>query len=97
MGMELELFSPGVHNSCKSGKICAQKALLPGEELQRLGGCPEKGLVADPLMTGDHIPEFLGDSEGDQEVRTGHLTMQLGFEPLTALVVPALRAVPVAA
>jgi hypothetical protein len=57
----------------------------------------KEGFIACFLMSTDKVTQFLRHGEGDQEVRTRNLPIDLLFEPLPGLVMLALGAMAVSA
>ena len=81
----------------KAGQIGTQQAGIARQLLEGLGRGLKQGLVALAFMGAEKGSERLGDGEGEQEVRHGQLAGLLVEDPLTGLMLLALRAVTIAA
>ncbi len=95
--MKLELPSPGMEDAGKAGKIGSQETTIFGKGLQGFGRGVKEGFIACFLMSTDKVTQFLRYGEGDHEVGTRDLPIELFFEPLTGLVMLALGAMAVPA
>jgi len=97
MGMVMELAAPGVKDAEESREIASDVLSIRGQFLDGLRGGGEQGGIGSPLIAADEASEVFRDGEGDHEVVSGQLSLDLSFEPLVGLVMLAVGAVAVAA
>jgi len=86
-----------MENTGKAGQIGAYKALISGQFFEGLGGGLEQALVSEPGMRAAKGSQGFGDGEGDEEIGTWHLLVELVLEPELGVVVLTLRTVPITA
>ena len=71
--------------------------LISGQFFEGLGGSLEQTLVSEPGVRATKGPQGLGDGEGDEEMGTWHLLVELVLKPELGVVMLTLRTVPIAA
>ena len=96
VGVILELPTPGVQDTGKTGQSCADEALILGEQFQGVGRGFEHGLVTNLWMGADDRAKGLRDGEGDQEVRTRELLIELFVQPRLGFMVLTLGTMSIA-
>ena len=97
VGMVVHGAAPGVKNAGEARQVRAEEAGISGELLESRGRGLEEGVVAGALVAAHDGAKGLGQGEGEQEVRAGKLSIELGIEPEVGFVGLALGAVAVAA
>ena len=97
MGMILHLSSPGVEHRGKTRQTDADEAWIFGQFFDSAGRCREHCAIGSLLMSAAEGANLLRHGKGEQEVAAGQSSVKLCFQPLTAFVILALRAVAVAA
>ena len=95
MGMILKSPSPGVKNAEKPREIGPDKSLVFRQYFQRLGRGLEKRAIRERLIRADYRPDLLGNGEGNHEMMTRDLPVQLFFQPRLGLVMLTQGAMPV--
>jgi hypothetical protein len=86
-----------MENTGKAGQIGAYKALISGQFFEGLGGGLKQTLVSEPGVRATKSPQGLGDGEGDEEMGTWHLFVELVLKPELGVVMLTLRTMPIAA
>jgi hypothetical protein len=84
-----------MENTGKAGQVGAYKALISGQFFEGLRGGLEQALVSEPGMRAAKGSQGLGDGEGDEEIGTWHLLVELVLEPELGVVMLTLRTVPI--
>jgi hypothetical protein len=97
VGVILQLPAPGVQHAQEPGGVGAEELRIGGELLDCLGGGLEQRAVGDALMATDERAQLLWHREGEHEVVSGQLALQLRVEPGVGLVLLAAGTVAVAA
>jgi hypothetical protein len=78
-------------------QIAADVVIIGCEFFDRVGRSLKEGSIAYPLMAANEPAEIFRDSEGDHEVMTRELFLNLFHEPLMGLVMLAVGTMSVAA
>ena len=97
VGMVLHLASPGVQDAEESGMRASDKPLVGLQRAQGVGGLGKQGVVDLAREVHGDFPDFIGQGEGDHEVRGRQETKLLLVYPVGGALVLAGRAVPVSA
>lgn len=97
MGMVVQLPSPGVEYTEEAGGVGAEELGIGGEGFQGTRGCREECAIADTLMRTEKRPQRLRHGEGQHEMVTGQLPLELFFKPLVGVAVLASWTVPITA
>jgi hypothetical protein len=96
VGVVLELPAPGVQNPGEPREVCPNEARVCGEPCEGARRGAEHGVVRKALMGADEGSERLRHGEGEEEVRSGKLCVQMLVEPLVGFLLLTLGTVAVA-
>jgi hypothetical protein len=96
MGMIVKSSCVGMENGGKS-RLPAKSFVVSGEFFQGSTDTGEHQRIDGFLISPGKIPELFGQGKSDQEIRGRQSLVQLLFDPLAALMILAMGAVPVAA
>lgn len=77
-------------------QICADVMFIEGKFFDGLGGGLEQSRVSHALVFSDEAAQFFWDREGEQEMVSGELALELFLKPLSSLMVLASRAMAIA-
>jgi hypothetical protein len=92
----LELSTPGMQDTSKSWEVGPDETLVFRQPFEGRGRRLKQGLVRETLMRANERSEGLRDGEGEQEVWSRQLFVQVVLEPLLGFMLLTLRAVAVA-
>jgi len=96
VGVVLELPPPGVQDPGEPQEIGPDEALIFGELLKGHGSGLKQSLVRGALMRADEGTQGLRDREGEEEVRSRELFVEVVLEPLLSCMLLTLGAVAIA-
>ena len=77
MRVVLELPAPGRQDTEKTREVCPDETLVFGEPFEGFGRGVEHGVVREALMRADEGTQRLRNGEGDEEMRSGKLLLQM--------------------
>ena len=95
--MGLQLAAPRMQEAGKAGQRGANEARVFGEAFECLGRCLEHSLVGEGGVGATEGAQCLRHREGDQEVRSWELLLELVVQPRLGFVVLTLGTMPIAA
>lgn len=96
MGVVLQGSSPGVKDTEEPWEISPDVMLIGGKFFDRLRGGLKQCRVSDALVFADKTTQVLWHREGEKEMMSGELAVDLFFQPLSGLMLLASGAVPIA-
>lgn len=89
--------SPGRQDAGEAGQSWADDPFVVGQAFEGVGGRRDQGVVTAVLGGANEIPTLLGDGEGDQDVRSWKLPVEVCVQPWLRVVMLTRGTRPMAA